>query len=80
MGPIDRYMPLGTSVTPPQTEDKRTRCFVTSVAVENPDFNRLMSRVHFKADHAYGNGFEGSIHVLDGSQYRIGDVIWIEIS
>lgn len=63
-----------------EPELKPTRCFITSVVVERPEFNRFVSRVYFKADHALGNGFEGSISVIDGNNYRVGDVITVTIT
>lgn len=61
-------------------EVKPTRCFITKVEVERPDFNRFVSRVHFQADHALSNGFEGSISVADGNNYNVGDVITVTIT
>lgn len=73
MGPIPQMNPWVNGAV----SEERTRCFVTGIVVVKPDVNRFQSRVSFKAEPGYASSFEGSMEVLDGSQYRVGDVIWV---
>lgn len=60
--------------TPP---NDRKRCFVTSVQVDKPHMNRLVSTVSCREDNG---GLECSFPVVDGSQYKVGQIVWVTVS
>jgi hypothetical protein len=61
----------------PNTTPVRHRCFVSAIEVERPDVNRFAALITLRADNG---SLLSRMPVVDGSKYRIGDVVWVTIS
>jgi hypothetical protein len=75
MGPTDRYMPMGPAPRQPRDAGDY-RSFITQLVCTKPGISRSIGHVHWRSDNGAG---EGWFETSDLSQYRIGDVIHINI-
>ena len=58
-------------------DERKRRCFVTSIEVDKPHMNRIVSTVGCREDSGV---LECSFPVEDGSQYKVSQVVWITVS